>query len=57
MSERKTRASPEDVIDRICRNLGTSKEAVMADPAFRKEIGADENEWVKLFIELQEGSG
>ena len=43
-----------ETIDRICRNLQVDKQAVLADPDFRKETGADELDRIEMLIQLEQ---
>jgi hypothetical protein len=44
------------ILDAVCRNLGISREQLMADPEFRREVGADELEAVERVLEQEESA-
>jgi hypothetical protein len=47
----------ERVIDILCENLGVNKEAVPANSAFLRDIGADSLDIVELVMELEKEFG
>jgi acyl carrier protein len=44
----------ERLLERVAENLGVNREAVLRDPAFLKETGADSLDLVELMMELEE---
>jgi hypothetical protein len=45
----------ERVIRQIAQNLGISEEALLADPTFRREIGADDLDRLEAMLRQESG--
>jgi acyl carrier protein len=47
----------EQVLARICENLGVNRDALLSDPSLRSELGIDSLDLVELVMELEEEFG